>query len=170
MIGGTMKLSSLIPILSAISICGCQSSKQEPVMVLFPYPDEATQNSFYSDKLAALQTNVHLEENPECRNYIHDILNDISTETPVFDHAFNSVPHDTSFDVRIELHQDGSIGNIAIYGYTNPVVTMPYIKAIKDCSPFPKWPDKMRSVVKGEYWVMYITCDLKMTPLTVGPN
>jgi hypothetical protein len=49
------------------------------------------------------------------------------------------------------LQNDGSVNDIIISGDTNSIVASFLVQAIKDCAPFPRWPDQMRSVVKQSY-------------------
>ena len=160
-----MKRLCLILISSAVFICGCQTDKQIPVTALPSSPIGATQrmtrlegDSLRADKWEALKMNWHLQVFPECRDYMDVVLKAISTKTAALD--YSRYPAAT-FDVRVEIYQDGRIDNVAIYGDTN--IPPNYIQAIKDCSPFPKWPDKMRAIVGQEYWVMYISSGFGLT-------
>jgi hypothetical protein len=102
-----------------------------------------------------------LSQVPECRNYILEVLKDL--KTPVF----TNCPDGSSFDVRIEIYHDGSIGNVAVYGWTNAVWTPLYIQEIKT-SQFPKWPDTMHSIIGQDYFTMWIKTGVY--PLTLGPG
>ena len=160
-----MKRPCLILVLSAVFICGCQTNKQISVTALPSSPTGATQrmphlegDSLRADKWEALKMDWHLQVFPECRDYMAEVLKAISTKTAALD--YSRYPAAT-FDVRVEIYQDGRIDNVAIYGDTN--IPPNYIQAIKDCSPFPKWPDKMRAIVGQEYWVMYISSGFGLT-------
>jgi hypothetical protein len=120
-------------------------------------------DSLRADKWEALKIDRHLQEVPECRDYMHEVLKAIVTKTDAWD--YSKYP-EAKFDVRVEIYQDGRIGNVAIYGDTN--IPPNYIQAIKDCSPFPKWPDKMRAIVGQEFWVMYINSGYSSTPPPPG--
>jgi hypothetical protein len=90
---------------------------------------------------------------------MNEVLRAVVRKTSALD--YSKYPS-ASFDVRLEIYWDGKIGNLAIYGATN--VPQPYIQAIKECSPFPKWPDKMRAIIRKEYWVMYISSGFNLEP------
>ena len=173
-----MKLPRLVAILSTLVICGCasQGDKQTPVTML-PSPSSRTNttrqvgkphlegDSLYADQQAALTTFYHLLESRECVNYINEVLRIISAKASGPD--YSKYAGFGEFDIRIEIYQNGSIGNVSIYGYTNAVLTPLHIQAIKHCSPLPPWPDKMRAIVGQEYWVMYIRSGFGAEP---GPG
>jgi len=52
---------------------------------------------------------------------------------------------------KFNLCQDGKVTDLTISGFTNSVAAPHCIQAIKECSPFPKWPDGMRSIVGKDY-------------------
>jgi lipoprotein NlpI len=52
---------------------------------------------------------------------------------------------------KFRLHQDGTVTDIKVSGNTNPRANWICEQAIIECSPFPKWSDKMRSSVGQDY-------------------
>jgi hypothetical protein len=171
MLGDYMKLCHFLTILITLVFCGCESrnGKQIPVTVLPSSSTEATQqkdrqhlqgDSLYADRQAALRMNDSLNEVPECRNYILEVLTDLGES------AYTNCSVGTTFDLRIEIYRDGSIGNVVVDGWTNAVSTPLFIQAIKQ-SHFPKWPDSMRSIVGHDYFVMWVNTG---TPFPPGPR
>jgi len=98
---------------------------------------------------------------PECRDYDAKLISDIANkwfgllDTNRFHH-----PDNGTIVARFKLHQDGNVSDIKISGNTNALVAPFCIQAIKDCSPFPKWPDKMRSIVGQDYREINYTFNL----------
>jgi hypothetical protein len=114
------------------------------------------------DEKSRRETMAKLETIPECRDYLGKYNTAISAKCSNFD--TKSSPHDTMIQVRFILHQDGSVSDIVISGDTSAPVAPMCIKAIKDCSPFPKWPDKMRSIVGKDYLEIHYHFGFNMTP------
>jgi len=85
---------------------------------------------------------------PECGNYILKVLGNLDES------AYTNCPVGTTFYLRMEIYQDGSIGNVAVDGWTDAVRTPLFIQAIKK-SRFPKWPDTMRAIVGQDYFIMW---------------
>jgi lipoprotein NlpI len=52
---------------------------------------------------------------------------------------------------KFRLHQDGSVSDITFADNTDKHATWICEQAIMECSPFPKWSDKMRSNVGQDY-------------------
>ena len=156
-----MKFLRWFAIASAMCFCGCESqgTRQIPVTVL--NPQHLQGDSLYADRQAALRVNDHLCQVPECYNYTVEILKDL--KSPIF----TNCPDGASFDLRIEIYPDGSIGNVAVYGWTNAVWTPLYIQAIKT-SQFPKWPDRMHSIVGQDYLIMWINTGVYPEPQGPG--
>ncbi len=127
-----------------------QYNEQIPVTVLASRA-ESQGSSMSADWHAARTTDYHLLDVPECRKYMDEVLAAIGNKTDALD--YSKFPSAT-FELRLEIYQDGRIRSIAICGDTN--IPLAYIQAIKNCSPLPKWPDRMRTVVGGPYWVMYV--------------
>ena len=163
--------SCYFAILISLVVCGCQSRNDEriPVTVLPSSSAEIAQQkarqhlqggSLYADRQAALRMNARLCQVPECYNYTLEILKDLNES------AYTNCSEGTTFDIRIEIYQDGSIGNVAVDGWTNAVSTPLFIQAIKK-SHFPKWPDTMRSIVGQDYFIMWINSGMPYPP---GPN
>ena len=151
-----MRVHYFIVILFAV-FCGCSAGHDTPHL---------QGGSWSADRFAAQRTSEHLQMDSQCRAYTATVLDTIVKKTSGFDAS--KWPQDARFYVRIEIHPDGSIGNVAIGGYTNAVATPLYIRAIKDSAPLPKWPANMRSIVGQDYWVMYIHTGFNMTP--PGPD
>jgi hypothetical protein len=127
-----------------------QSNMQIPVTMLANRA-ESQGGPLSADWHAARTTNYHMLDFPECQDYIDEVLAAIGKKTDALDYSkFPSA----LFELRLEIYQDGRIRSITICGDTN--IPPAYIQAIKNCSPLPKWPDRMRPVVGGLYWVMYI--------------
>jgi lipoprotein NlpI len=64
--------------------------------------------------------------------------------------AFPS-PDDGNIVATFKLHRDGSVSDIEISGNSNSPIAPFCVQAIMDCSPFPKWPDKMHPVAGQDY-------------------
>jgi len=69
---------------------------------------------------------------------------------------------------RFKLHQDGTVKDIEVSGDTNAPVAARVIKTIRSCSPFPRWPDGMLSVVGKPYLRVYIHFGFNMKPPDPG--
>ena len=171
MSGDSMKCCHLLAILILLVVCGCKSRNNEqiPVTVLPSSSAEMAQqkdrqhlqgHSLYADRQAALRMNDRLNEVPVCGNYILKVLGNLDES------AYTNCPVGTTFYLRIEIYQDGSIGNVAVDGWTNAVRMPLFIQAIKK-SRFPKWPDAMRSIVGQDYFIMWIHTG---TPFPPGPS
>ena len=87
---------------------------------------------------------------PECMDYILEVVKNLSP--PIY----TNCPDGASFHARLEVYQDGSIGNVAVYGWTDAVYVPMYIQAIKK-SHIPKWPATMHSLVGRDYYVMWLS-------------
>ena len=138
--------------------CGSPNNGQVPITPLPPSPAETGQEkerehlqggSLEADQQEARQMNDRLNEVPECSSYLNQVLQCLNGS------AYTNCPVGTTFRLRIEIYQDGSIGNVAVYGWTNAVRTPLFIQAIK-MSHFPKWPDAMHSMVWRNYFIMWI--------------
>ena len=169
--GDNMRRCYFLVILVSLVVSGCESrnSEQIPVTVLQSSSAEMAQQkdrqhlqggSLYADRQAALRMNDRLNELPECRNYILEVLRNLNES------AYTNCSVGTTFNLRIEIYQDGSIGNVAVDGWTNAVGTPLFIEAIKK-SRFPKWPDTMHSTVRQDYFIMWINTG---TPFPPGPD
>lgn len=127
-----------------------QRNEQIPVTVLANRA-ESKGSSLSADWHAARTMDYHMLDVPECQDYMNEVMVAIGKRTDALDYSkFPSAV----FELRLEIYQDGRIRSIAICGDTN--IPPAFIQAIKNCSPLPKWPDRMRPVVGGPYWVMYI--------------
>jgi hypothetical protein len=127
-----------------------QRNEQIPVTVLANRA-ESKGSSLSADWHAARTTDYHMLDVPECKDYMDQVMAAIGKRTDTLDYSkFPSA----AFELRLEIYQDGTIRSIAICGDTN--IPPAYVQAIKNCSPFSKWPDRMRPVVGGPYWVLYI--------------
>jgi hypothetical protein len=120
------------------------------------------ENSQHDDELSARKILDRLQTVPECRAYTEKFMTTISQGVRAYDAT--KVPHDTMIVARFKLHQDGSVSDIVISGNTNAPVAPLCIRAIKDSSPFPKWPSKMRPIVGREYLEIYYRFGFNMTP------
>jgi len=166
-----MKRYALLAIVLSLVVCGCESRKSEqpPVTVLPSSSSDLAQqkdqqhlqgNSLDADRDSARNMLQRLLQKQECDHYLNYILAHLNS--PIY----TNCPDGASFKLRMEIYQDGSIGNVAVYGWTNAVYVPLYIQAIKK-SHFPKWPDTMYSIVGQDYFIMWI--DTGVYPLTVGP-
>ncbi|MGH7989211.1 MAG: hypothetical protein ACREDS_03315 [Limisphaerales bacterium] len=155
-----MKRCYFIAVLISLVVCGCESRNNEriPVTVLPSSSDETAQRkdeqhlqgvSLYADRQAALSMNARLNEVPECSDYIQEILSNLNES------AYTNCPVGTTFYLGMEIYRDGSIGDVAVGGWTNAVSTPLFIRDIKQ-SHFPKWPDAMHSIVGHDYFIMWI--------------
>jgi len=155
-----MKRYSFIAILCSLVICGCESrnSRQTPITALPSSSTEIAQqknrqhlqgDSLYADRQAALSMDDHLSQVPECRNYILEVIKNLAP--PIY----TNCPDGASFHARLEIYQDGSIGDVEVYGWTNSVYVPLYIHAIKK-SHIPKWPTTMRAIVGHDYFIMWL--------------
>jgi len=168
-----MKRCHFLAMLILLVDCGCKSRNNEqiPVTVLPSSLAEMAQQkdrqhlqggSLYADRQAALRMSNRLNEVPECRNYILSVLRNLDGSS----YTNGTLVIGTTFYLRIEIYQDGSIGNVAVDGWTNAVRTPLYMQAIEK-SRFPKWPDTMRSIVGQDYFIMWIHTGLSFPP---GPG
>ena len=167
-LGNYMKRCYFFSILISLVVCGCESwnNKRIPVTSLPSSSAETAQEkeqqhlqggSLYADRQEASRMNARLNEVPECRKYILDILGNLN------DSALTNCPVGTTFGLRLEIYQDGSIGNVTVDGWTNAVRTPLYIQAIRT-SHFPKWPDTMRSIIGHDYFIMWIDTGMPYPP------
>jgi hypothetical protein len=116
--------------------------------------------SLYADRQAAKRMMERLKGVAECEDYDLEVLRNLDQS------AYTNCPLGTTFYLRIEIYQDGSIGNVAVDGWTDAVRTPLFIQAIKR-SHFPKWPDTMHSIVGQDYFIMWIDTG---TPFPPGSN
>ena len=167
-----MERYSLVAILFLVVICGCESRNngQLPITALPSSSTEIAQqkncqhlqgDSLYADREAALTMDGHLSQVPECRDYILEVIRSLTP--PIY----TNCPDGASFSVRLEIYQDGSIGNVAVYGWTNAVYVPLYIQAIKK-SHISKWPARMHSVVGQDYFILWLHTGVY--PLSPGPG
>jgi hypothetical protein len=167
-----MKCYSFVAILFSVVICGCESRNngQIPITTLPSSSTELAQqknrqhlqgDSLYADRQASLSMNDRLSQVPECRNYMLEVVKNLSS--PIY----TNCPDGTSFYARLEIYQDGIIGNVAVYGWTNAVYVPLYIQAIKK-SHIPKWPATMHSIVGQDYFIMWLNTGVY--PLSPGPG
>ncbi|MGA9451268.1 MAG: hypothetical protein WBW41_07985 [Verrucomicrobiia bacterium] len=167
-----MKCYSFAAILLSFVVCGCESREngQIPVTVLpSSLTDMAQQknrqhlqgDSWHDDWEAALSMEERLSYVPECRDYILEVTKNLSPPT------YTNCPDGVSFYARLEIYQDGSIGSVAVYGWTNAVYVPLYIQAIKK-SHIPKWPARMHSIVGQDYFIMWLNTGVY--PVTPGPD
>jgi hypothetical protein len=112
------------------------------------------------DELSARKMMEKLEKVPECRAYLRSAMEPI--HMPAYEAS--SLPHDFVVVVRFKLHADGSVSDLAATQNTNSPVAPLCLRVIKDRSPFPKWPSKMRSVVGQDYFEIYYRFGWNMTP------
>jgi hypothetical protein len=166
-----MKSCHFFTILILLVVCGCKSRNNEqiPVTVLPPSSAGMAQQkdrqhlqggSLDADRLADSKIFARLNEVPECEKYFNKVLGDFDVS------AYTNCPVGTTFDLGIEIYQDGSVGSVVVDDWTNAVQTPLFIQAIKK-SHFPKWSDTMRSIVGQDYFVMWINTG---SPFPPGPN
>ncbi|GEM_PF-6081697 len=148
-----MRLLFSITILVVLFICGCESQKQISITKL--PPTESENHAAY----------LKLFDSTEGKKYIDKIFSTIDAKIDVLENS--PTPLDTSFKVRFNVYQDGTISDIQILENTNSTVASRLVEAIKDCSPLPKWSDKMRSIAGQD--VFEWNCDFGFN-LTVGPG
>ena len=114
------------------------------------------------------QTNIYKAPTsfpPECRAYDQKLISKIVDKW--HDLLDKSAFHSSDGGKVIagfKLFQDGNISDIKISGDTNLVVAPLCIQAIKDCSPFLKWPDTMRSTVETNYREVNFTFYVNQQP------
>jgi hypothetical protein len=149
-----------LTILFSLVVCGCESWNNAPVPVT-PLPQSSAERaqekerehlqggSLDADRQEAARVNDRLKQVPECSSFITQALQCLNPG------AYTNCPLGTTFQLRIEMYQDGSIGNVAVYGWTDAVRTPLFIQDIK-LSYLPKWPDAMRSIVGRDYFIMWI--------------
>ncbi|HEY1662946.1 MAG TPA: hypothetical protein VGI03_11050 [Verrucomicrobiae bacterium] len=162
------RANSYFAALIMLAVCGCEggSFKQIPTTIL-PSPDikmvqqkdqqHLQGSSLNADRQEAVVMNDRLLEVPECRNYTYEILGKLNNA------AFTNCPVGTTFYLRLEIYQDGSIGNVAVNGWTNAIHVPLYIRDIKK-SQFPKWPETMRNIVGKDYFIMWINTGMPNQP------
>jgi tetratricopeptide (TPR) repeat protein len=66
--------------------------------------------------------------------------------------------------VKFILHQDGSVSDVEISGNSNSRAAPLCEQAITDCSPFPKWPDEMRSITGTDRREIKFTFSVGLPP------
>jgi hypothetical protein len=147
-------------------VCGCENQRQIPVTVLPSSSSGVAQEkeqqhlqggSLDADHQETLRISELMDEVPECRNYVLEVINNLNQS------AYTNVAVGTTFYLRMEIYQDGSIGDVAVDGWTSPVRTPLFIQAIKG-SHFPKWPGSMRSIVGHDYFIVWIDTGCPYSP------
>jgi hypothetical protein len=175
--GGKMGLFYLLSTSSSLVVLGCasQSNRQIPVTVLPSHLTNTNQSTtqsqlltgdFFADELAAKQISASLWAVPECREYMDIVYKRIGARSTDCDSI--SSPHDTMITAKFDLHQDGTISDVAITRNTNAPVAPCMVQAIKNCSPFPRWSEKMRSIVGQDYFIIYYPFGFNVTPPPPG--
>jgi len=155
-------------VLISLVVCGCQSRNDERIQVtVLPLSlakmaqqkdrQHLQGGSLYADRQSALRMSARLNEVPECENYILEVLKNLNES------AYTNCSVGTTFYLRIEIYQDGSIGNVAVDGWTNAIKTPLFIQAIRR-SHFPKWPDTMHSIVRQDYFIMWTHTGVPFPP------
>jgi hypothetical protein len=137
------------------------------VMVVSSFAQKTNQppiqkNLWPADRRSALEVMHKLDASPDCRNYYRFALSEIFSNCSVCDKIPS--PRDTKILARFKLHQDGRISDVTISGDTNALVAPCCIKALKECPPLPKWPEKMRAIVGDDNFIIYIDFGYNMTP------
>jgi hypothetical protein len=73
-------------------------------------------------------------------------------------------PLGTFIVARFKLHEDGTVSAIELSGSSNTPAAPSIIKNIKSCSPFPRWPNGMRSAAVKQYLEIYVHYGLSRGP------
>ncbi|HEX3855854.1 MAG TPA: hypothetical protein VHY30_00990 [Verrucomicrobiae bacterium] len=115
-----------------------------------------------TNELSRRETMAKLVKIPKCRAYLDKYTSAISAKFS--DSDTKSSPHDTIITAKFNLHQNGDVSDITVSGNTNSPAASICIKAIRECSPFPKWPDKMRLIVGKDYLEIHYSFGFNMTP------
>jgi hypothetical protein len=143
---------STLIILFAV-ICGCVTRVENE--------QRLQGDSLYTDRQEAKEVYNRLLQVPECQDYVQSFWKYLNHP------LFTNCPDGSSFDVRMEIYQDGRMGSVDVYGWSNAVYTPLYIDTIKQ-SKLPKWPKKMHSVVGKNYFVFWFSTGVY--PIPVGPG
>jgi hypothetical protein len=102
---------------------------------------------------------------PELQDYDQKLVSSIENRWyELMDKSQYDVSDNEKIVARFKLHQDGTVSDIKTSGNTNALAAPLCIQAIQDCSPFPKWPDKMRSIVGQDYRDIDFTFYLNQKP------
>ena|SRR5579859_3708781 len=144
-----MKLPThfLIPwLVISVSLIGWQAYAQHDDRV-----PPAT-NSWQADEEASIEMTRKLMVVPAFGNYLAKCTGAI-VQKPV---KRRGSPVGAIIVARFKLHDNGIVSEIELSGSTNTKAAPSIVKNIKRCSPFPPWPDGMRSAAGKPYLEIYI--------------
>jgi hypothetical protein len=109
-------------------------------------------NSWQADEDASMEMTKKLNAVPAFGNYLDKYTTAI-VQKPV---KRRGAPAGAVIVARFKLHESGIVSEIELSGSTNTPAAQSIVKNIKRCSPFPPWPDGMRSAVGKPYLEIYI--------------
>ena len=75
-------------------------------------------------------------------------------------------PVGTFIVARFKLHENGIVSMIELSGSTNTPAAPSIIRNIRNCSPFPRWPEGMRSAAGKPYLEIYVHYGFSRPPAT----
>jgi hypothetical protein len=156
-----MKLPShfLIPIVIAstcsVTFLGFAQQRKQVVLPTNAWAADEELSDHMTRKLKAFP--AYIDYLVKCQDAI--------IATPIKDKGSR---RNTMIDARFMLGEDGTVKDIEISGATNAPVAPRVIKAIRSCSPFPKWPSGMLAVVGKPYLRMYMHFGFNMKPPDPG--
>ena len=109
-------------------------------------------DSWEADRQASLAIRKKLVAVPEFKDYLTKCSRRILAKN------INPKGSRTLFAIlaRFKLNDNGTISEVEISGDTNAPSAPFILKAIRECSPFPKWPKRMRSAVGKPFLEIYI--------------
>ena len=142
-----MKKHWYIWIVGAIFIAGFRVAKSQEASTNVTQQNIFTRSEKIEKAISIKQARANFP--PECRAYDKIVMSAIQNrwynllDTEKF---ISSEPD--KIVVTFELHEDGNVTGTKVNGGTNSVAAPLCMQAIKDCSPFQKWPDAMGSIVK----------------------
>jgi hypothetical protein len=114
-----------------------------------------------ADELAARKLMDRLDADPDCHPYVRTSMEKIGKKAMEYDPK--TITHDTHVYVRFRIHQDGTVSDVSLSGATNSLVAPLCKRRIEGCSPFPKWPKKMASIIGKDYWEIFYDFGFNMT-------
>jgi len=109
-------------------------------------------NSWEADREASLAITRKLIAVPAFRDYL------TKCDGRILAKNINPKGSRTLFTIlaRYKLNDNGTVSEVEISGDTNAPAAPFILKAIRECSPFPKWPKGMRSAIGKPFLESYI--------------
>jgi len=153
-----LPLHFLIPLVISTSSVGWNACAQQPGRV------PPGTNSWQADQEASDALTKKLSVVPAFRDYLAKCSTAI-VQKPV---KWKGSPVGTYIVTRYKLHENGAVSGIELSGNTNTPAALSIVKNITSCSPFPAWPNGMRSAAGKPYLEMYLHCGFARPPENGG--